>query len=117
MTSILRSLTVLPKSKMGEKPTSIRTMSIKNKSSVCFEELEDSLDNWNMPKINFSNIYYKSYFLSRNKYFIKTIEKTFGTSSNQETVHLLKREDLDQLLSGYKYWHIGFVQISIKPLT
>ena len=70
-----------------------------------------------MPKVNFSEIYYKTYFLSRNKYFIKTIENTFSISSNQETVRLLKREDLDQIPSGYKYLHIGFVQVSIKPLT
>ena len=45
MAGILRSLTVLPKSEIGEKPTCIRTMSIKNKSSACFEELEDGLRN------------------------------------------------------------------------
>ena len=42
---ILRSLAVHLKSEMGEKPICIRTMLIKNKSSVCFKELEGSLDN------------------------------------------------------------------------
>ena len=74
---------------MDKKSTYIRTMSIKNKSSVCFEELEDSLGNWKMPKVNFSEIYHKTYILSKNKYFVKTIEKTFSISSNQEMIHLL----------------------------
>ena len=45
MAGILRSPTILPKSEMDEKPAYIRTMSIKNKSSICFKELEDSIGN------------------------------------------------------------------------
>jgi hypothetical protein len=54
---------------------SIRTMSMKNASSVCFEDIDKSVANWKIPKVNIREIYHVGTFSLCSDYYIKTIEK------------------------------------------
>ena len=76
MSWLVRTLTASDKSvASGSSDRSIRTMSVKNASSVCFENIEKSISNWKIPKVNIREIYHVGTFSLRFDYYIKTIEK------------------------------------------
>ena len=77
-------------------------------------------DRWNIPKLSTKEVYTTSWFKSSFKaeYNIKTIEQTFAISSNNEKYQLFSKKFINDLLvKGYKFLHIGFDQVAIKPLT
>ena len=86
-------------------------------SSIDFEEIKNSLNNWEIPKIPISEIYYKSCFPFRSNQYIKTYEKTISIDPAQKIVQLLSKEDLEEIPSAYKFLHLVFVQVAVKPLT
>jgi len=94
-------------------------MSVKNASSVCFENIEKSIANWKIPKVNIKDIYHIGTFSLRSDYYIKTIEKTFAVSSMHETLNLLSENEINAIRtkSQYHYLHFGLVQIAIRSLT
>jgi len=59
-------------------------MSVKNASSICFEDIEKSIANWKIPK--YREIYHVGTFSLRSDYFIKTIEKTCRINTMHETL-------------------------------
>lgn len=65
---------------------SVGTMSIKNASSISFEDIEKSISNWKIPKVNIKEIYHVGTFSLLSDYYIKTIEKTIPISSLHETL-------------------------------
>ena len=92
-------------------------MTLKNVSSISFEELENSLSNWKLPRLYANELYHKAKFCFRSTNYIKTIEKTLSIRTAQEIIHLLSQEDLKEILTEFKYLHLGFVQVAVKPLT
>jgi hypothetical protein len=92
---------------------------VKNASSVCFEDIEKSIANWKIPKVNIRDIYHVGTFSLRSDYFIKTIKKTCHISSMHETLHLLSEKEINDVRAKpqYHYLHFGLVQIAIRSLT
>ena len=99
-----------------------------NEEDFSVEETDPSV-NWNqwmiprmIPRIQPSSIYQTSWFksnLSFNSEFkVKTVEQTCEVSNVQEKYHLFTKKSIQEFLSkGYKFLHIGSVQIAVKPLT
>jgi hypothetical protein len=99
----------------------------KSKSSVSsrstFSAEDDNscnFDKWNIPKLSTKKIYttcwLKSVFKAERD--IKTVEKTFAITSNNEKYELFDKKVInDALVKGYKFLHIGAVQIAVKPLA
>jgi len=72
-------------------------MSVKNASSICFEDIEKSNANWKIPKVIVKEIYHVGTFSLHSDYDIKTIEKTCRISSMHETLHLLSEKEIDAI--------------------
>jgi hypothetical protein len=70
-------------------------MSVKNASSVCFEDIEKKYYKLKIiPKVNIRDFYHAGTFSLCSDYFIKTIEKTYRISSMHETLHLLSEKEI-----------------------
>jgi hypothetical protein len=79
-----------------------------------------NFDKWNIPKLSTKDVYTTSWLKSTYKaeYSIMTVEQTFAISSNNETYQLFSKKFInDSLAKGYKFLHIRFVQVAVKPLT
>jgi hypothetical protein len=98
---------------------SVGTMSIKNASSISFEDIEKSISNWKIPKVNIKEIYHVGTFSLLSNYYIKTIEKTIPISSLHETLHLLSEREINSIRAKhqYHYLHFGLIQVAIRSLT
>jgi hypothetical protein len=94
-------------------------MSVKNALSVYFEDIEKSIANWKIPKVNIRDIYHVGIFSLCSDYFIKTIEKICRISSRHETLHLLSEKEIKDVRAKpqYYYLHFGLVQIAIRSLV
>lgn len=77
-------------SSRSRNPTYIRTLTIKNSEHINFENIDQSLLNWKMPKVPIIEIYTKGSFKLISNYNIKTIEKTVSITSTTENLRLLK---------------------------
>ena len=97
----------------------IRTLSIKNNEHINFENIEQSLVNWKMPKVPTKEIYSKDSFKLLSDYHIKTIEKTISVASTVENLQLITHKDIEPIknIGKYHYLHIGLVQVSARTLT
>lgn len=96
--------------------TNLITMNLKNSEEINFREIEQSIQNWNIPKIPAEQIYIGS-FEDTNDFMIQTVERT---SSSQDEAYLYLMDDkekLERLKMRYHYLHIALVQVAIKPLT
>ncbi|KAG7954930.1 hypothetical protein I3843_11G046100 [Carya illinoinensis] len=95
-----------------------------NEEDFSVEETDPSVNwnQWTIPRIQPSSIYQTSWFksnLSFNSEFkVKTVEQTCEVSNVQEKYYLFTKKSIQEFLSkGYKFLHIGSVQIAVKPLT
>ncbi|KAL4195596.1 hypothetical protein AMTRI_Chr05g65450 [Amborella trichopoda] len=105
---------------MTDKTTSTtnRTLRIKNKEEIIINDIENQIQNWNIPKVPISDIYKKGTFDLKIGYAIKTVEETLSVTSNQKDFQLLSQKILQvHKNKNYKYLHIGLIQIAVKPLT
>ncbi|XP_060183118.1 uncharacterized protein LOC132613080 [Lycium barbarum] len=75
---------------------------------------ENDLQNWNIPKEPFRQIYNTGKFVFVKNYNIKTCEATVASSA--ETVKLLSIHDINRYKKNYNFLHLGFVQVAVKPL-
>jgi hypothetical protein len=76
--------------------------------------------NWSIPRLPAKEVYNTSWFKSsfRAEYTIKTVEQTIPISNRNENFELFsKRFVNNSLAKGFKFLHIGSVQVSVKPLT
>lgn len=78
----------------------------------------DLLNRWTIPKVDTKLIYDYGWFdkLS-SKQVIKTTEQSLALNSDEQTIQLLNKRDIDLYRSRYNWMHIGMVQIAFKPLT
>jgi hypothetical protein len=101
--------------------------SINPPDNVCNSEhysVEDdsSFDfrNWNIQRLPAKGVYNTSWFKSsfKSEYAIKTVEQTIPISNRNEDFELFnKRFVNNSLAKGFKFLHIGAVQVAVKPLT
>ena len=99
---------------------------IVNSEQLNFEnDSSFNFDKWNIPKRNIpklspKDIYTTSWLKSSFKleYSIKTVEQTFAIYGNNSTFQLFNKKFVnDSLAKGYKFLHVGSVQVAVKPLT
>jgi hypothetical protein len=80
-----------------------------------------NFNKWNIPTLSPKDIYTDSSWLKSSiisEYSVKTVEQTFAISGNNSTFHLFNKRFVENSKAkGYKFLHIGFVQVAIKPLT
>jgi hypothetical protein len=93
---------------------------IVNSEQFTFEnDSSFNFDKWNIPKLSPKDIYTTSWLKSffKPKYLVKIVEQTFVISGNNSTFQLFNKKFVnDSLVKGYKFLHIGYVQV-VKPLT
>jgi hypothetical protein len=76
--------------------------------------------NWSIPRLPDKEVYKTSWFKSsfRSEYAVKTVEQTIPISNRNEDFELFNKIFVNQSLAkGFKFLHIGAVQVVIKPLT
>jgi hypothetical protein len=80
-----------------------------------------NFDKWNIPKLSPKDIYTSSSWLKssfRSEYSVKTVEQIFAISSNNSTFQLFNKRFIENSeAKGYKFLHVGSVQVVVKPLT
>lgn len=92
-----------------------------NEENYSVEE-ESCLDfnKWTIPKINVNAIYKTSWLNStfKTEFNVKTIKRAYAISRVHEKCCLFNKKSIhDFLTKGYRFLHIGFVQVAVKPLT
>ncbi|KAK2428017.1 hypothetical protein QL285_026560 [Trifolium repens] len=81
------------------------------------QEMENKLINWNMPEIKLNEVYKISTFDFKSQKIIHTLEQARNVKNKQETFTLLDKKLLDQhYKNGFRYIHLGLVQVAVKPL-
>jgi hypothetical protein len=80
-----------------------------------------SFDKWNIPKLSPKDIYTDSSLIKSTfkfEYTVKIVEQTYAISGNNTMFQLFNKKFVDISSSkGFKFLHIGFVQVAVKPLT
>ena len=83
----------------------------------CFENHNQELDDWQLPKISNNEIHkLDGNWFKQADYIIKTTEKQIPLTSEEEEFHLLDEQTLRNQAKKYNYLHIGCIQVAIKPL-
>ena len=78
----------------------------------------DLLNKWTIPKVDTRLIYDYGWFDKLStKQVVKTTEQSLALNSDEQTIQLLNKRDIDLYRSRYNWMHIGKVQIAFKPLT
>ncbi|MED6191089.1 hypothetical protein PIB30_112776, partial [Stylosanthes scabra] len=75
---------------------------------VCFEDINQAIDNWEIPKIPQDQLYVLDDNKRKSDYIIKTAENNIplGPESSEE-FHLLTKQSVGEHTRLYKYLHIG----------
>ncbi|MBJ4361901.1 hypothetical protein JGD76_23170, partial [Salmonella enterica subsp. enterica serovar London] len=88
------------------------------KEEINFEDCNQVVDNWEMPKIPSKELYHnKSNFFTKTAYHIKTEESFMQVDSEQEEFVLLSAKDINKYSHQYNFLHLGCVQVAAKPMT
>ena len=86
---------------------------------VCFEDINQAIDNWEIPKIPQDELYIpeESKLARSSDYIIKTAENNIPLGPEaREEFHLLTKQSIAEHARKYRYLHIGCVQVAVKPL-
>jgi hypothetical protein len=78
------------------------------------------LQNWSLPKINKKEVYRTSWADSVFKFEhkVKTVERAYALNKNKEECLLFRKSEMKTFKNnGFKFIHIGLIQVGIKPLT
>ena len=88
-----------------------------NSIEVSIANIENSLHNWNIPRVEIRTLYKQGTFDWFQSYSIKTTEKTIPLLRNQQEIKLFSSKAIQEHRKNYKFLHIGLVQVAIKPMT
>ncbi|XLS50773.1 hypothetical protein HN51_011450, partial [Arachis hypogaea] len=84
---------------------------------VCFEDINQAIDNWEIPKIPQDELYVPDDNKRKSDYIIKTTENNILLRPDSgEEFHLLTKQSGREHVRHYRYLHIGCVQVVVKPL-
>ncbi|QHO01788.1 polyprotein [Arachis hypogaea] len=81
------------------------------KEEVCFEDINQAIDNWEIPNIPQDELYVPNDNKRKSDYIIKTTENNIplGPDSGEE-FHLLTKQSVREHARHYKYLHIGDIR-------
>lgn len=90
-----------------------------NTEEIIIENFDKAIDIWKIPEVKKHEIYEKSNIFSfKNDFVIKTEERDIQISKSSETIPLLSQKTLQKFSQkGFKFIHLGLVQVGFKPLT
>jgi hypothetical protein len=81
------------------------------------QEIEDKLANWSLPEIKLKEIYKFSTFEFNAQKIIHTVESATSVVNKYEVIKPLNKELINKhQKDGYKYIHLGLIQVAVKPL-
>ena len=80
------------------------------------DAIEQSLNDWTIPKTNINTIYKIGTFDYFQSYSIKMTEQFLFVGQNQQNLNMLSLRSILEHGQKYKFLHIGLVQIAIKHL-
>jgi len=86
---------------------------------VRFVDINQNMDDWNIPKIPQDTLYVPETIKDKHNfdYIIKIVENNIPLGQDiGEEFHLLSKNSIYEHNRKYKYLHIGYVQVAIKPL-
>ncbi|QHO27126.1 Movement protein [Arachis hypogaea] len=84
---------------------------------VCFEDINQAIDNWEIPKIPQDELYVPNDNKRKSDFIIKTAENNIPLGPDSgEKFHLLTKQSVREHARHYRYLHIGCVQVAVKPL-
>jgi hypothetical protein len=89
----------------------------KLKEEFSFSDLDQSIDDWKIPKHPQSSIYKSSKWKLTSDYHIATIEQTIPLESDHEDIKLLSFKSIEIYRQKYNYLRFGLVQRAAKPLS
>ena len=87
---------------------------------VCFEDINQAIDNWETSKIPQDELYIleENKHVQNSNYIIKTTENNIPLELEAgEEFHLLTKQSVVEHAKKSKYLHIGCVQVAVKPLV
>lgn len=76
---------------------------------MIFENLEQNLNKWSIPKISPTKVYNGGVYDFKQAYIIKTLEKSMSVSNYTKSIALLTNKVIEKLKREYKYIHLGLV--------
>ncbi|KAJ9177061.1 hypothetical protein P3X46_012314 [Hevea brasiliensis] len=90
----------------------------KNKEILLVSNIDNELNNWNLPPIS-SKLIYKSTnsFKLRSDYIVKTVEQATPIHEGLSSRSLFSKELLKEHQKTYQFLHIGMIQVALKPAT
>ncbi|KAK9082922.1 hypothetical protein Scep_029393 [Stephania cephalantha] len=91
-------------------------LDLRNINEISYSNIEQSLQNWDMPIIDTKQIYTQGSFAKHQDFIIKLEEDTkYIDDEGQEL--FIPPDKISRYKEIYKYLHIGLIQVAIKPLT
>ncbi|GJW09650.1 enzymatic polyprotein [Tanacetum coccineum] len=88
-----------------------------NSVEIMISNIENSLQNWSIPKQDIKTLYTIGSFEFFQNYSINTTEKTLPLLQDHQSIKLFSAKAIKEHRKSNKFLHIGLVQIAIKPLT
>ena len=90
-----------------------------NTQEITIKNFQESMDNWKIPKVQRTQVYQNAKFnLFTTDFVVKTSEHEIQLSKPFESIQLLSEKSLQKHRKrGYKYIHVGLIQVGFKPLT
>lgn len=78
---------------------------------------QNTLQKWKLPKVSKKKVYQKGMFEFKKNYSIQTTERIISLNNKLESIRLFDQQAIKRYREGYKYVHVGLVQVGVKPLT
>uniref|UniRef100_A0A9I9EEA4 Polyprotein n=1 Tax=Cucumis melo TaxID=3656 RepID=A0A9I9EEA4_CUCME len=79
-------------------------------------QVENRLKNWSIPKVDPSQVYKINTFNFSQQDVIVITEENVAMKDEFTAINLLPEETLFKVKNKFKYLHIGYVQVALKPL-
>ena len=81
---------------------------------------ERDLQNWTLPKINKNEVYKSSWAsdVFQTEHKVKSVERAYALNKSKDETLLFRKSEMKEFKNkGFKFIHIGLIQVGIKPLT
>ena len=99
--------------------------SLASLSDIVHEEDEilhsdNDLQNWSLPKVDKKEVYKTSWVpdVFQPEHKVKTIERAYALNKNKEKCLSFRKKEMKEFRNkGFRFIHLGLIQVGIKPLT
>ena len=92
-----------------------------NEEDYAAEETDlTDFQKWNIPKVDTKSIYRTIWVQNtfNSQFSVRIVEQTYSISRTHEKCCFFNRRNINEFLAKkFNYFHIGLVQVDVKPLT